>query len=135
MVLENSVLQKKLDKHVQLLGRVDEVMVASLMAGCLFVAMPSQREPFGIVALEGMAAGKAVLASPVGGLPEFLPVPPNRLVLPEVAEWVTALDEWLSLALDGRLKADGNVQEARKRDWSNVARQYLRTYERVLPDD
>jgi len=69
---------------VQLPGKVDEATVAALMAGCLFIAMPSRRESFGMVALEGMAAGKPVLATPTGGLPEFLPAPPNRLVVPEV---------------------------------------------------
>jgi glycosyltransferase involved in cell wall biosynthesis len=130
--LEMLIRQKKLVQHVQLLGKVDEEIVASLMAGCLFVAMPSRRESFGLVALEGMAAGKLVLASPVGGLPEFLPVPPNRLVAPEVAAWAIALDEWLSLAESGQLQADGNTYKAIKRDWSNVARQYLQVYTRVI---
>ncbi len=130
--LVNLVREKGLVQQVQFFGKVDEATVASLMAGCLFVVMPSRREAFGIVALEGMAAGKAVLASPVGGLPEFLPVPPNRLVAPEVAAWVVALDEWLSLAESGQLKVDGNAQEALKRNWSNVAHQYLQVYERAI---
>ena len=130
--LETLIHQKELVQRVRLFGKVDEATVASLMAGCLFIAMPSRREPFGIVALEGMAAGKAVLATPVGGLPEFLPVPPNRLVVPEVGAWVVALDEWLALAMTGQLQANGNAQEAAKHDWSHVARQYLRVYERIL---
>ena len=130
--LEMLIRQKGLVQRVQLLGKVDEATVASLMAGCLFVAMPSRREPFGIVALEGMAAGKPVLATPVGGLPEFLLVPPNRLVASEVAAWGIALDEWLALAMSDQLKADGNTQEAHKRDWSKVAGQYLQVYERAL---
>jgi glycosyltransferase involved in cell wall biosynthesis len=79
-----------------------------------------------------MAAGKPVLATPVGGLPEFLPTPPNRLVEAEVTAWAVAMDEWLSLALTGQLRADGNAQEAAKNDWSNVAMQYLQVYERVI---
>ena len=130
--LEKFIREKELDQRIRLLGKVDEEMVASLMAGCLFLAMPSRREPFGIVALEGMAAGKAVLACPVGGLPEFLPVPPNRLVMPELAAWVDALDEWLALALSGKLNTDGNDEQALKRDWSYVACQYLQIYDRVI---
>ena len=129
--LMNLVREKRLIQQVQFFGKVDEATVAALMAGCLFVVVPSRREAFGIAALEGMAAGKAVLASPVGGLPEFLLAPPNRWVASEVAEWATALDEWLSLALSGRLKANGNAYEALKHDWSNVARQYLQTYEGI----
>jgi glycosyltransferase involved in cell wall biosynthesis len=84
-----------------------------------------------MVALEGMAAGKPVLASPAGGIPEFLPVPPNRLVRTDLVEWVAALDEWVGLALNGQLKAGINLQEAQRRDWSSVARQYLQVYERA----
>lgn len=130
--LEMLIHEKELVRRVQLLGKVDEAAVASLMAGCLFVVMPSRREPFGIVALEGMASGKPVLASPVGGLPEFLPVPPNRLVVSEVADWAVALDEWLALALRGKLKANGNIEEARRHDWNRVAGQYLQVYEHAI---
>lgn len=133
--LETLIRQKDLVQRVQLLGKVDEFMVASLMAGCAFVVMPSRREPFGIVALEGMAAGKPVLASPVGGLPEFLLIPPNRLVELEESAWAKALDEWLALALNGQLQADGNTEEALKRDWANISRQYLQVYEQVLRHD
>jgi len=133
--METLIRQMGVVERVQLLGKVDEGMIASLMAGCSFVAMPSRREPFGIVALEGMAAGKLVLATPVGGLPEFLPVPPNLLVAPDAISWAFALDQWLSLAMSGQLQADGNTQEALKRDWSKVAGQYLQVYERVLRHD
>ena len=129
--LEEIVRHRELEEKVKLLGKVDEAQVASLMAGCLFLAMPSRREPFGMVALEGMAAGKPVLASPVGGIPEFLPVPPNRLVRIDLAEWIAALDEWVELALNGQLQAVTNLQEAQCRDWSSVARQYLQVYERA----
>ena len=84
------------------------------------------------MALEGMATGKVVLASRVGGLPEFIPVPPNRLVVPEVSAWAMAIDEILTLAESGQLQADGNACEALKHDWAHVARQYLLVYEQVL---
>lgn len=132
VTLEMLIRQKKLVERVQLLGKVDEAMVASLMAGCLFIVMPSRREPFGIVALEGMAAGKAVLASPIGGLPEFVPSPPNWLVELKLPAWVEALNELLALTMSGRLIVDGNRQEARKHDWKNVSRQYLHVYDRAI---
>lgn len=130
-VLE-ALIQDDLASRVRLLGRVDEDAVASLMAGALFIAMPSRREPFGIVALEGMAAGKCVLSTPVGGIPEFLPCPPNRLVEPEQTAWVDALDEWLALALSGRLNSEANAVTARKFDWSVTAEHYLQIYKQAL---
>jgi glycosyltransferase involved in cell wall biosynthesis len=130
--LQAAIHQMNLMERVQLLGRMNEVMIASLMAGCLFLAVPSLREPFGIVALEGMAAGKPTLASNVGGLPELLPVPPNRLVAPNLEAWVAALDEWLALAMYGQLQANKNIEEAGKHDWSTVADQYLQIYQQAL---
>jgi len=131
-VLEAAIQQGRLESRIKLLGKVDEARVASLMAGCLFVAMPSRREPFGIVALEGMAAGKPVLAAPVGGLPEFMPVPPNRLVPVNLADWIAALDEWLALCEQGLLDAAVNLQEAAGHDWLDVAQSYLQVYNQVI---
>ena len=43
-------------------------------------------EPFGLVALEAIASGTRVVASAVGGLPEFLCPPLARLVAPDDPE-------------------------------------------------
>jgi glycosyltransferase involved in cell wall biosynthesis len=132
--LESLIQQKDLEGRVSLLGSVGENTVARLMAGCLFMTMTSRRESFGITALEGMAAGKSVLAVPVGGIPEFLLVPPNRMVEGEVEEWSQALDEWLGQALQGKLRAEGNHAAAMKHDWKILAQQYLEAYRQAGAD-
>lgn len=66
--------------RVYFLGRATPEQVVQLLNGAQFVVLPSRSEPFGIAAVEAMAAGKAVLATRVGGFPEVLPVPPNQLV-------------------------------------------------------
>ncbi len=43
-----------------------------LFQHCKMLVIPSYYEPFGIVALEAMACGRPVIASSVGGLPEFI---------------------------------------------------------------
>lgn len=126
------IAEKHLEDRVSLLGRVDEERAAHLMAGCLFLAMPSRREPFGIVALEGMAAGKMVLASPVGGVPEFLPVPPNRFVQSSVDDWSKALAEGITDVKNGILMGGENIQAAEKHSWSAVAEEYLAVYKKVM---
>lgn len=61
-----------LEGRVLFPGRADSAEVVRLLNGCLFVVVPSRSEPFGLTALEALAAGKPVLATRVGGMPEFL---------------------------------------------------------------
>ncbi len=128
--LEGHIKENALEGRVTLTGKVDSAKAASLMAGSLFLAMPSRREPFGIVALEGMAAGKCVLATPVGGIPEFSPCPPNRMISPDLSLWVQALDDWLSHR--DQLDGSANVKIAKEHSWQFVAQQYLQVYRRAL---
>ena len=43
-----------------------------MLRGAQFLVVPSREEPFGIVALEALAAGTPVLVTSVGGLPELV---------------------------------------------------------------
>lgn len=63
-------LRLGLADRVSFFGRASEEEVARLLVGCLFVVVPSRKEPFGIVVLEALAAGKSVLATRVGGVDE-----------------------------------------------------------------
>jgi glycosyltransferase involved in cell wall biosynthesis len=116
---------------VYFLGNRAEPEVASLMAGSEFIAMPSRREPFGIVALEGMAANRPVLASPVGGLPEFAFHRPNRLVPLERQAWASAMCELLAADALVAVPTEGPDELARF-SWEAVARHYLAVYKEAL---
>lgn len=54
---------------VELLGYIGEERKAALLRGADIVVAPSRVEPFGIVALEAMAAGAPLVTTRVGGLP------------------------------------------------------------------
>ena len=132
--LEKQIKDKKLEQRISLIGRVSTVEVANLMANSLFIVVPSRREPFGIVALEGMAAGKIVLATPVGGIPEFLPVPPNVFVQPDEASWKDALNQTLSLVLGGQLEGSSNQGDSARFSWQNLAEAYMQVYLQAIED-
>jgi len=53
-------------------GFISDAEVIALMASADVLVVPSVYEPFGIVALEGMATGVPVVASHVGGLAEVI---------------------------------------------------------------
>jgi glycogen(starch) synthase len=97
--------------------------------------VPSLFEPFGIVALEAMAAQSPVVASDTGGLSEIIEhdvtgvkVYPNN---PDSLAWgitKVLLDE--NYAKNLRENAYKRVQE--KYDWEKIAQQTKRIYEGVL---
>lgn len=99
--------------------------------------VPSIEEPFGIVALEGMAMGKPVVASETGGLKEFLEHGKNALLTspadPEdIAQSITRL---LSDARLAKRISRGALDTVKNFDWSAIAYQYLQIYDEASEND
>jgi glycosyltransferase involved in cell wall biosynthesis len=70
--LRSRAQQLGVEHATRFLGHVTGERRVDLFKSCDVVCMPSRNEPFGIVALEGWAAGKPVVASEVGGPSEFV---------------------------------------------------------------
>ena len=68
---------------IRLLGAVPHERVPELLAGADVLCQPSLVEPFGQALLEALAAGRSVIATKVGGPPEFVPPAAGVLVDPE----------------------------------------------------
>jgi len=68
--------------NVEITGRVPHDEVPRHIAEATVLCQPSLIEPFGQALLEGMAAGKSVVATRVGGPPEFVPPEAGVLVDP-----------------------------------------------------
>jgi glycosyltransferase involved in cell wall biosynthesis len=67
---------------VQLLGRVPHDRIAQLLAESHVLCQPSLIEPLGQALLEAMACGRSVVATRIGGPPEFVPPEAGLLVDP-----------------------------------------------------
>lgn len=65
---ETTRLRSLAGEGVELLGPLDRSGVRDLLARARVVVVPSRLEPFGIVAVEAMAAGRTVVWSTIGGL-------------------------------------------------------------------
>jgi glycosyltransferase involved in cell wall biosynthesis len=79
---------------VRLVGRVPHEDVPGWVAACDVLCQPSLVEPFGLATLEALAAGRSVVATRVGGPPEFVSAGAGVLVDPEdESALVLALDE------------------------------------------
>jgi D-inositol-3-phosphate glycosyltransferase len=74
-------------------GRVPHDEVPRWLAAADVVCGASLIEPFGQALLEGMASGRSVVATRVGGPPEFVPPDAGVLVDPlDIGELARALD-------------------------------------------
>ncbi len=117
-------------QRVHFTGRVNRTQATALFKGCAFFVLPSRQEPLGIVNLEAMAAGKAVVAARVGGVPEIVLDGETGLLVP--GGDVPALAEALShLAASPDLCAALGAAGRRRSGlftWSTIADQYERIY-------
>ena len=111
--------------RVFFLHGLDNHEVQILLARCLCVAFTPIREPFGIVALEALAAGKPLVAVNEGGFCEIVDEECAFLVPPlpgEIADRIRRLQE--DRALARRMGAHGR-EVARNFTWDRTAAELL----------
>jgi glycosyltransferase involved in cell wall biosynthesis len=83
--------------RVRLVGRVPHEQVRDWIAACDVLCQPSLIEPFGQALLEAMASERPVLATRIGGPPEFVTPDAGVLVDPGSVE---AIEAGLRAAID-----------------------------------
>ena len=129
--LENLSRELNLQSHITFVGRTARAQTVELFQNCEFFVLPSRKEPMGIVNLEAMAAGKAVVASNVGGVPELVADGASGiLVAPEDENALAhALGTvWNDAELREKMGICGS-ERVKKFDWDALAAQYLKSYE------
>lgn len=122
--LQNLARELHLGDAVEFAGFVSDAQLRHEFARCTLFALPSQKEGFGLVYLEAMAAGKPCLAADEGGAPEVVDDTCGRIVpyadVPAIAAACTAI---LSTPWDARAIAN----RARHRFGFETFRQTLKT--------
>ena len=114
-----------LTKRVIFPGRADRETAVALFKGCELFVLPSRHEPFGIVNLEAMAAGKAILATRVGGVPEIIEHGVNGTLIPaEAGPMAAQMAELLHRPELRRSMGRAGAIRARAFDWGMIAAQY-----------
>jgi glycosyltransferase involved in cell wall biosynthesis len=120
-----------LKNRVLFLGEMKHESVLRYMALSSFVVLPSRQESFGIVLLEAMVCGKAVIGTNVGGIPEIVIDGENGLLVNPEDEFGLA-DAMVYLieneeARDG-LGLSGKKIAVEKFQWTGIISQYLEIY-------
>lgn len=122
--------------RVRFHGWVNAEKVADLMQACRAVVFPSLwHEPAGFVTLEAGMAGRAVLASRVGGLPEYAQPDRNALVVApnDTRELAAALDRLVEeKALAAQLGEQGRYMAAAEFKLTAHLEALLQQYERAI---
>jgi glycosyltransferase involved in cell wall biosynthesis len=129
--LDAMVRARGLEDHVRLTGFLpDDQLPLAYRAADLSVVPSIALEGFGLVAVESLAAGTPVVATPVGGLPEVLEGVSPQLVLPDAGG--DAIARGVAGVLTGTLRvpdADTCRQFAQRHyDWTVVTPEVLRAY-------
>ncbi len=123
--------------RVNFLGYVSDEELRRLYKLADVVCIPSLYEPFGIVALEGMAAGVPVVTSDAGGLTDFVEhmVTGVTTYTGDSGSLAWGILQVLSNpALARRLAADAREKVKTIYNWKVLARRTLEVYEKVLSE-
>ncbi|OHV36402.1 MULTISPECIES: glycogen synthase [Pseudofrankia] len=128
-------LHARRDGVIWISGMLQKPEVIQLLSHASLFACPSVYEPLGIVNLEAMACGAAVVASRVGGIPEVVDDGVTGLLVPpdDPPALAAAMNELLAdPARSGAMGRAGRDRAVTEFGWPAVARQTARLYESLL---
>jgi len=131
-LLRRLVSELGLADRVILAGRLEGEALAREYRRASVLALPSERESFGIVLIEAMSYGTPVVATDILGLRDVVDNGVTGLLCAGVPEaFAGALEAVLAdPALRERLAAAG-LEEARRYDWRVIIPRYLALYDQI----
>jgi glycosyltransferase involved in cell wall biosynthesis len=134
-ILESEARITGLNHKIRFTGFLSDQAVIDLMSSADVLVVPSIYEPFGIVALEGMATGVPVVASNVGGLSEVINHERTGVFVyprsPESIAW--GIERVLSDPEHAKWLADNAKEKLHKAySWEAVAMKTVEVYKKVV---
>ncbi|MDG4900475.1 MULTISPECIES: glycosyltransferase family 1 protein [unclassified Mesorhizobium] len=130
--LADLVRSSGLETNIRFTGFVDDSVLATLYANCLFLAMPSLYEGFGLPIVEAHSFGKPVLTSNTSSMPE---VAGDNAVLVDPNDPAAIAAAFGRLSMDAEFRsriAAGARDNAGRFTWENHARDMLRIFEQAV---
>ncbi len=130
--LEAEAKRLGISKHVSFIRDISWEQVSGFLKCATIFVLPSYKEPFGIVLLEAGAFSLPIVASRVGGIPEFIDDGQNGLLVP--AGDVTALADAIQALLRDpetaqRLGAALNNTVTKRFTWEHCWERYRQCFE------
>jgi phosphatidylinositol alpha-1,6-mannosyltransferase len=139
-LLRREIREQGLEDHVRLLGRVKRAHLVKLFQACDLFILPAipvegDMEGFGIVLVEASAAGKPVVSTRLGGIPDAVAEGESG-VLVEPEAWEALVAAITSLLADEgarrELGASGRRRARTKLDWSVIGERYAEGLREVV---
>ncbi len=135
--LKAKAAQMGVSEYVRFTGYIDDALRNSLYSWADAAVFPSTYEPFGLVALEGMAAGCPVVVSDCGGLSETVEHGADGLKC-RPGDAGSLASEILHILCDpaygSYLKANARKKVASQYTWAGVAEETMGVYRDVLSE-
>jgi glycosyltransferase involved in cell wall biosynthesis len=133
-------LAERLSVEAEFLGRVGREQKRRLLSSCDFVVIPSRRlrgrdEGLPVACLEAMAAGRPIIASRVGGLPEVIADGQNGLLF-DPDDHIELAEKLKLLLADGDLRgrlSEGARRTAASYHWSRIGPLLARIFKEIVP--
>jgi len=134
-ILEEEARKSGHSEKIRFTGFLPDQEVIDLMSSADVLVVPSIYEPFGIVALEGMATGAPVVASNVGGLSEVIDHEETGIFVypksPESIAW--GIGRVLSDPEHARwLTENAKIKLHKAYSWEAVAMKTVEVYKKVV---
>ena len=132
--VRHAIMEANLGDRVHMLGGLSEQMILREFEACDVLALPSIQETTPMVIAQAMAAGKPVVATPVGGVPEMVRDRENGFLVP-VADTDRLADALLCVLSDPilrvRMGQAGRQFALENYLAANVARRTCDVYSRI----
>lgn len=130
---------KPFSNQVTFLGSVSPSEMHLHYRAADLLVVPSVFEAFGMVCLEGMAAGVPVLAAPKGGLPEFVRDGKNGYLIRDYGKTFPLALQIKTILKNAdaakEIAAAGQIYALNNHDWSLVATELAKIYDQILSND
>lgn len=133
-LIQNRILDKGLEQNIQIYPDVSFKQILNFYQNAAIFVLHSEEESQGIVFCEAMVAGKAIVATNVGGIPNVIENNVNGL-LSDFGDMDTFANNIIKLLEDDSLQKEMqkiNRIRSHKYEWKSIAEEIMTLYKSLI---